>query len=106
MNTLPSSKGKRMAKKSKTIKKSDRSLSPVKQNIIQSIEESAFLKDLEVSKEVRELLISEAFELFDADGSGSIEFKEFKKLIQSLGIEKDQKEINELWKEYDRDGIS
>ena len=103
MDIISSSNKKKSPKKSKTIKKSERNVSPSKQKLIQTIEESAILKDVEVNKEVKELIISEAFELFDTDGSGSIDIKEFKKLIKSLGIEKDQKEITELWKEYDKD---
>ena len=61
-------------------------------------------KRLELSYEIKNILIQEAFRMFDADESGFIDKKEFRKLIQSLGLEMNPKKIDELMKSVDKDG--
>jgi len=48
--------------------------------------------------------IKEAFELFDTDGSGSIDAKELKVAMRALGFEPKQEEITEMITEVDVDG--
>ena len=48
--------------------------------------------------------IQEAFELFDTDGSGTIDEKEFTKVTKELGIAMNKKEIKEAMGEMDEDG--
>jgi len=42
------------------------------------------LKNLELSPDIRQTIIQEAFRMFDTDNSGEIDKKEFRKLVKSL----------------------
>ena len=48
--------------------------------------------------------IREAFDLFDADGSGSIDAKELKVAMRALGFEPKKEEIKKLMADIDSDG--
>eukprot|EP00811_Abedinium_folium_P013464 NODE_22519_length_704_cov_15.064125.p2 GENE.NODE_22519_length_704_cov_15.064125~~NODE_22519_length_704_cov_15.064125.p2 ORF type:complete len:164 (+),score=62.27 NODE_22519_length_704_cov_15.064125:106-597(+) len=48
--------------------------------------------------------IKQAFELFDTDGSGSIDTKELKVAMRALGFEPKQEEINKMIGDVDDDG--
>merc|ERR1711981_75078 len=48
--------------------------------------------------------IREAFELFDTDGSGSIDAKELKVAMRALGFEPKKEEIRKMVSELDKDG--
>lgn len=48
--------------------------------------------------------IHEAFDLFDTDGSGTIDAKELKVAMRALGFEPSKDEIKRLISEVDRDG--
>ncbi len=59
------------------------------------------LKNLELSPDIRQTIIQEAFRMFDTDNSGEIDKKEFRKLVKSLGLELNNRKINELMKKID-----
>lgn len=48
--------------------------------------------------------IREAFDLFDTDGSGTIDAKELKVAMRALGFEPSKEEIRKLIAEIDKDG--
>lgn len=66
--------------------------------------DDVMFKDLELSNDIKIILIKEAFRMFDADESGYIDKREFRKLIQSLGLEMNIAKIDELMKNVDKDG--
>ncbi|XP_049741344.1 centrin-4 [Elephas maximus indicus] len=49
--------------------------------------------------------IKEAFDLFDVDGSGTIDVKELKIAMQALGFEPKKEEIKKMIAEIDKGGI-
>jgi len=48
--------------------------------------------------------IKEAFDLFDTDGSGSIDAKELKVAMRALGFEPKKEEVKKMMGEADREG--
>ena len=48
--------------------------------------------------------IKEAFDQFDADGSGAISAEEIKKVCEALGVDASNKEVETLINEADADG--
>ena len=48
--------------------------------------------------------IREAFDLFDTDGSGTIDIKELKKAMRALGFETSKEELRKLVSQVDKDG--
>ncbi|KAG9129882.1 hypothetical protein Leryth_007036 [Lithospermum erythrorhizon] len=48
--------------------------------------------------------IREAFELFDTDGSGSIDAKELNVAMRALGFEMSEEEISNMIADVDKDG--
>merc|ERR1712107_400668 len=48
--------------------------------------------------------ITQAFELFDTDGSGTIETQELKIAMRALGFEPKQEEIDKMVRDVDDDG--
>ncbi|KAK8937572.1 putative calcium-binding protein CML13 [Platanthera guangdongensis] len=48
--------------------------------------------------------IKEAFELFDTDGSGTIDAKELNVAMRALGFEMNDEQINNMIAEVDKDG--
>ncbi|KAK8933654.1 putative calcium-binding protein CML13 [Platanthera zijinensis] len=48
--------------------------------------------------------IKEAFELFDTDGSGTIDAKELNVAMRALGFEMNEEQINNMIVEVDKDG--
>ncbi len=64
---------------------------------------SASRKSRELTEEQKQE-IREAFELFDTDGSGSIDAKELKVAMRALGFEPKKEEIQKLISELDSDG--
>ncbi|XAR57350.1 hypothetical protein NMG60_11025466 [Bertholletia excelsa] len=48
--------------------------------------------------------IKEAFELFDTDGSGTIDAKELNVAMRALGFEMTEEQINQMIKDVDKDG--
>jgi len=69
----------------------------------QNSEEYSF-GELDLNPLFKEYMIREAFNMFDEDGSGDIDKREFYKLVQSLGLELNKKKINELIGDMDKDG--
>ena len=58
-------------------------------------------KDVDLNKDIIEAFIREAFNMFDEDGSGEIDYKEFKKLIKSLGYNWSNEKIAEIIRQFD-----
>ena len=58
---------------------------------------------VELSDEQRQE-IKEAFDLFDTDGSGSIDSKELKVAMRALGFEPRKEEVKRMINEMDKDG--
>eukprot|EP00966_Prymnesium_polylepis_P217386 5031343-Prymnesium_polylepis.1 len=48
--------------------------------------------------------IKEAFNLFDADGSGSIDYRELKAAMKALGIQVKKEELKKMITDVDTDG--
>ena len=48
--------------------------------------------------------IKEAFDLFDTDKTGTIDYHELKVCMRALGFDVKKKEVLDLMREYDRDG--
>ncbi len=48
--------------------------------------------------------VKEAFDLFDTDGSGSIDAKELKVAMRALGFEPKKEEVKKMMSEADREG--
>ncbi|XP_039026166.1 caltractin-like [Hibiscus syriacus] len=48
--------------------------------------------------------IKEAFELFDTDGSGTIDAKELNVAMRALGFEMTEEQINQMIEDVDKDG--
>lgn len=69
-----------------------------------SLADDIEFKDLDINPLIKDYMIREAFDMFDEDHSGEIDKREFSKLIMSLGLELNEKRINELMKEMDKDG--
>jgi len=53
---------------------------------------------------ISEADIKEAFDAFDADGSGAITGEEIKKVCEALGVDASGAEVNELIAQADTDG--
>ena len=60
-------------------------------------------KKREITEEQRQE-IKEAFDLFDTDGSGSIDAKELKVAMRALGFEPKKEEIKKMISEADKEG--
>ena len=69
-----------------------------------TLNEDVEFKDIDINPLIKDFMIREAFNMFDEDHSGEIDKREFSKLITSLGLELNEKRINELMKEMDKDG--
>jgi Ca2+-binding EF-hand superfamily protein len=69
-----------------------------------TLNEDVMFRSLELQDDIKIILIKEAFRMFDSDESGYIDKKEFRKLIQSLGIEMNVTKIDSLMREVDKDG--
>lgn len=100
-NNSPSKSKKRKSKgtelnSDKTFEKMVKNKSTLKDDVM-------FL-NLELSNDIKLILIKEAFRMFDTDESGYIDKKEFRNLIQSLGMEMNVKKIDELMRNVDKDG--
>jgi len=61
-------------------------------------DEDIFKKNFKLHKDIVESLIKEAFQMFDEDGSGEIDAREFKKVIKSLGLNMNDDNIKEIMK--------
>lgn len=48
--------------------------------------------------------IKEAFDLFDTDKTGTIDYHELKVAMRALGFDVKKQEVHGLMREYDRDG--
>merc|ERR1711924_214204 len=48
--------------------------------------------------------MKEAFELFDLDGSGTIDAKELKTAMRALGMEPTKEEVKKMIEDIDKDG--
>jgi len=57
----------------------------------------------ELSEE-RKAELREAFDLFDADGSGQIEFKELKAAFKAMGFDTPKAELRKMFDDVDTDG--
>ncbi|XP_071470132.1 uncharacterized protein [Marmota flaviventris] len=55
--------------------------------------------------EMQKQEIKEAFDLFDADGSGTIDVKELKIALRALGFEPKKEELKQMIAEMDKEGI-
>lgn len=60
-------------------------------------------KPIELTEDQRQE-IREAFDLFDTDGSGSIDAKELKVAMRALGFEPKKEEIRKMISDIDKDG--
>ena len=69
-----------------------------------SIAEEYDFGELDVNPLIRDFMIREAFNMFDEDHSGDIDKREFSKLINTLGLELNEKRQLDLMKEMDKDG--
>ena len=69
-----------------------------------SLNEDVEFKDIDINPLIKDFMFREAFNMFDENHSGEIDKREFAKLITSLGLELNEKRINELMKEMDKDG--
>lgn len=49
-------------------------------------------------------IIREAFQIFDSDGSGTIDIDEFKRVMTTYGDEANEKDISEIVQKVDKDG--
>ena len=78
--------------------------SPQKQKIMSLLEDDTMTKELELNDHIKNVIIKEAFRMFDTDKSGEIDKKEFRKLVQSLGLEMNINKIDDLMKKVDKDG--
>lgn len=58
--------------------------------------EEYFFNELDLNPLFKEFMIKEAFNMFDEDRSGEIDKKEFFKMIQTLGLEINEKKVNEI----------
>ena len=56
------------------------------------------------SVEFDDIIIREAFHMFDKDGSGSISIEEFREMVETEGAELTDEEIEDILKEADTDG--
>lgn len=61
-------------------------------------DEDILKKNFMLHKDIVESLIKEAFQMFDEDGSGEIDAREFKKVIKSLGLNMNDENIKEIMK--------
>ena len=64
---------------------------------------SAKSKKFELTEEQKQE-IREAFDLFDTDGSGTIDAKELKVAMRALGFEPKKEEIKKMIADIDKDG--
>ena len=64
------------------------------------------LKTFELHKDVVEAIVREAFQMFDEDGSGEIDIREFRKVIKSLGMTMENEKIVEMMKKIGRGYIN
>merc|ERR1712054_262287 len=62
---------------------------------------AAELKNLTAEQKAE---LREAFDLFDTDGSGAVDFTELHTAMKALGFEPKKEEINKMVKEMDKDG--
>ena len=69
-----------------------------------SLNDDLEFKEVDLPVLMKNYMIKEAFKMFDENDSGDIDRKEFKKLILTLGLEMDDKKINDLMREIDKDG--
>ncbi|CAM9911278.1 unnamed protein product, partial [Hapterophycus canaliculatus] len=60
-------------------------------------------KKFELTEEQKQE-IREAFDLFDTDGSGTIDAKELKVAMRALGFEPKKEEIKKMISDIDKDG--
>ena len=58
--------------------------------------EEYFFNELDLNPLFKEFMIKEAFNMFDEDRSGEIDKREFFKMVQTLGLEINEKKVNEL----------
>ena len=63
-----------------------------------------FFTCLERKQEEQKQEIREAFDLFDTDGSGTIDAKELKVAMRALGFEPKKEEIKKMIADIDKDG--
>ena len=59
-------------------------------------------REFSLHRDILNTMIKEAFKMFDEDGSGEIDSREFRKMISSLGINMSDHEINEMIKKIDK----
>ncbi|XP_062051213.1 centrin-2-like [Lepus europaeus] len=74
-----------------------------KGNIASSAQWKRMSPKLELTEEQKQE-IREAFDLFDADGTGTIDVKELKVVMRALGFEPKKEEIKKMISEIDKEG--
>ena len=75
---------------------------PTKETRAPVVEQISYKRQALTEDEIAE--IEEAFNLFDSDGSGSIDPKEIKAAIQSLGFEEKNAALNQMITDLERVG--
>ena len=68
------------------------------------IEEGIELNDVDINPVILDLMKRETFAMFDEDNSGDIDKSELSKLIEVLGLEKNERKQMEIMREFDKDG--
>jgi len=58
--------------------------------------------NFELNKDIIEAIVKEAFIMFDEDGSGRIDYREFKNVLKSLGYEMSSNKLYELMMKIDK----
>jgi len=59
-------------------------------------------REFSLHRDILNTMIKEAFKMFDEDGSGEIDAREFRKMIRSLGMNMSDHEINEMIQKIDK----
>merc|ERR1712096_182618 len=76
----------------------------IKMSLLRKPQQRAGKKSRNELTEEQKSEIKEAFDLFDTDGSGTIDAKELKVAMRALGFEPKKEEIRKMIADADRDG--
>merc|ERR1712096_493547 len=76
----------------------------IKMSLLRKPQQRAGKKSRNELTEEQKSEIKEAFDLFDTDGSGTIDAKELKVAMRALGFEPKKEEIKKMISDIDKDG--